>query len=75
MNDLSPKRLDKFRAYRARKKAAGLREIRMWIPDIRTKECWDASVRCANILRNAPEEAETVEFFEALHTENPGMWD
>lgn len=35
MNDLSPKRQDKFRAYRARKKAAGLREIRMWIPDFR----------------------------------------
>jgi hypothetical protein len=33
MNDLSPKRTDKFKAYRARKKAAGLREVRMWVPD------------------------------------------
>ena len=34
MNDASPDKQDKFRRYRARKKAAGLREIRMWVPDI-----------------------------------------
>ena len=34
MNDASPARHDKFRAYRARKKAAGLREVRLWVPDI-----------------------------------------
>jgi hypothetical protein len=38
MNDLSPKRVDKFRAYRARKKAAGLSEVRMWVPDVNTPE-------------------------------------
>jgi hypothetical protein len=35
MSDASPARHDKFRAYRARKKAAGLREVRMWVPDVR----------------------------------------
>ena len=30
----APPRHDKFRAYRARKKAAGLREIRRWGPNI-----------------------------------------
>jgi hypothetical protein len=64
MTDLSPKRHDKFRAYRARKKAAGLREIRRWVPDVRTREFWEASVRCAEILKN-----------ERLHAEDPGMWD
>lgn len=34
MNDSSPDRQDKFRRYRARKKAQGLREIRMWVPDV-----------------------------------------
>jgi hypothetical protein len=34
MNDLSPNRTDKFKAYRARKKAAGLKELRMWVPDV-----------------------------------------
>lgn len=36
MNDLSPERQNKFRAYRARKKAIGLREVRMWVPDVRS---------------------------------------
>lgn len=34
MNDASPKRQDKFRAYRQRKKARGLREVRLWLPDV-----------------------------------------
>lgn len=35
MNDASPDRQDKFRRYRARKKAQGLREIRLWAPDVK----------------------------------------
>jgi Protein of unknown function (DUF3018) len=34
MNDMTPVRQDKFKAYRARKKAAGLREVRMWAIDL-----------------------------------------
>jgi Protein of unknown function (DUF3018) len=34
MNDLIPNRTDKFKAYRARKKAAGLKELRMWVIDV-----------------------------------------
>jgi hypothetical protein len=34
MNDASPNRQNKFARYRARKKAQGLREIRMWVPDV-----------------------------------------
>lgn len=34
MNDLSPPPQDKFRRYRARKKLKGLREVRMWVPDV-----------------------------------------
>jgi hypothetical protein len=75
MTDLSPKRHDKFRAFRARKKAAGLREIRMWVPDVRTKEFWEASVRCAEILKNDPSDEETMQWIEALQSEDPGMWD
>lgn len=75
MTDLSPKRHDKFRAYRAKKKAAGLREVRMWVPDMRTQEFWEQSVRCAEALKNAPEEAETTRFIEALIGEDPDFWD
>lgn len=75
VNELSPKRHDKFRAYRARKKAAGLREIRMWVPDVRTKEFWERSVRAAEVLRGDPGEEETMCWIEALYAEQPGMWD
>ncbi|HEU0044624.1 antitoxin MazE-like protein [Sphingomonas sp.] len=36
MNDASPARHNKFKAYRARKKAAGLHEVRLWLPDTRS---------------------------------------
>ena len=75
MTDLSPKRHDKFRAYRARKKAAGLREVRMWVPDVRSKEFWEQSVRCAEALKNDPGEEETMRWIEAMQAEDPGMWD
>ena len=75
MNDQSPKRHDKFKAYRARKKAAGLREVRFWVPDVHTKEFWEASVREAEALKNCPGEEETMQWIEALHAEDPGMWD
>ena len=75
MTDLSPKRQDKFRAYRARKKAAGLREVRMWVPDVRSKEFWEQSVREAEALRKCPGEEDTMRWIEALNAEDPGMWD
>lgn len=75
MNDASPQPQDKFRAYRARKKAQGLREIRMWVPDMNAPAFWERSVLAAAILRDAPEEEETMLFIEALQADNAGNWD
>jgi Protein of unknown function (DUF3018) len=75
MNDLSPERTDKFRAYRARKKAAGLREVRMWVPDVNASGYWERSVLAAAILRDAPEEEETMRFIEAMQADCAGDWD
>jgi hypothetical protein len=75
MNDLTPKRQDKFRAYRARKKAAGLREVRLWLPDVRSKEFREQAKRCAAALRDHPSEDDTMQWIEALQAEDPGMWD
>lgn len=72
MNDHSP---SKFARYRARKKAQGLREIRMWVPDVKAPGFWERSVAAAAILRDAPEEEETVRFIEALHSEDRDLWD
>ena len=75
MNDSSPERQDKFRRYRARKKAKGLREIRMWVPDVNAPGFWERSVLAAAILRDAPEEEETMLFIEALQASDPEAWD
>jgi hypothetical protein len=75
MNDLSPKRTDKFRAYRARKKAAGFKEIRRWVWDVNSPAFKAQLEREAEILRNAPEEEETLRFIEALQAEDPELYD
>ncbi len=75
MNDLTPDRQNKFARYRARKKAQGLREVRMWVPDVKAPGFWERSVRAAAILRDAPEEEETMCFIEALQAEDHEIWD
>lgn len=75
MNDSSPERQDKFRRYRARKKAQGLRELRMWVPDVNAPGYWERSVLAAAILRDAPEEEETMLFIEAVQAEDSELWD
>ncbi len=74
MTDLSPSQVDKFRRYRARKKAEGLREVRMWVPDVTAPAFWERSVRAAAALRDAPEEEDVMLFIEALHAEDR-PWD
>lgn len=73
MNVHTPKP-DKHKAYRARKKAAGLKQVRMWVidadaPGFREK-------LAADIARiNASEsERETVAFIEAMMEEDAPNW-
>jgi hypothetical protein len=73
MNDLSPDRQSKFARYRARKKAAGLRQIRMWVPDVNAPGFWEQSVREAAILRDAPEEQDALDLIEAALAEDPEL--
>ena len=56
--------ISKFARYRARKKAKGLREIRTWVPDVRSPAFQAQARREAEILRGAPEEQETLDFIE-----------
>jgi Protein of unknown function (DUF3018) len=64
MADLDPPR-SKFAAYRARKKAAGLREVRRWVWDVNSP-AFIEQLRCeAKILKDAPEQAEATNFIEA----------
>ncbi len=72
MNDLSPERIDKFRTYRARKKAAGLREVRMWVPDVNAPEFQQALDAQIERINTSEDEREVMIFCEAHAAE---VWD
>ena len=67
MNDQSPGRTNKFKANRARKKAMGLKQVRLWVPDVNApgfQEKLDAEIAAINaaedsktVLRSADESA------------------
>lgn len=69
MNDSSPTRQDKFRAYRARKKAKGLREIRMWVPDVNAPGFQEKLAADMRALRGTQEEQDILKWTEALRAE------
>ena len=70
MNDASPTRQDKFRRYRERKKAAGLRQVRMWLPDVNAPGFREEAERQAGLLRGTKGEKEALEWTEALRAES-----
>lgn len=74
MNDSSPGRQDKFRRYRARKKAAGLREIRMWVPDVNApgfQEQLDRETAAINASRSS---REALDWIEGVIADDPGFY-
>lgn len=74
MNDVTPVRDDKFSRYRAAKRAKGLREVRMWVPDVSSPEFKAQAKREATILRGAPEELEALDFIEATMAEDSELY-
>ena len=66
MNEASPSRQSKFARYRARKKAQGLREIRMWVPDARAPGFKEEAERQAKLLRGTKGEREILRELDAL---------
>lgn len=60
---------DKFSAYRARKRTAGLRELRMWVPDLESTEFRTEAARQAARLDQSDEEREISAFMEAAAAE------
>ncbi|SFP35199.1 antitoxin MazE family protein [Sphingomonas rubra] len=74
MNDASPGRYDKFRAYRARKKAAGLREVRLWLPDTRSPEFQAEAKRQAALLNHSQDEQDAIAMMDRLAAEARDDW-
>ncbi len=68
----APPSQSKFQAYRARKKAAGLREVRIWVPDTRTPEFRVEARRQAALLDHSADEREAAETMRQLAAE---AWD
>jgi len=74
MNDASPERQDKFRRYRARKKAQGLREIRIWVPDVNApgfQERLDGQIARINASRSSQE---ALDWIEAAVADDPDFY-
>lgn len=57
--------LDKFRRFRANQKEAGMKLVRVWVPDPHSPEFAAKARREAELLRGAPEEQEALDFIEA----------
>ncbi|MEO6247081.1 MAG: antitoxin MazE-like protein [Sphingomicrobium sp.] len=66
MNEASPPRHDKFRAYRERKKAAGRREVRLWLPDVRSPTFISEARRQAALLDHSSDEQEAANTMRTL---------
>ena len=56
--------LDKFQQYRASRQMAGMRLLRVWVPDPRAPGFQDEARRQAALLRDGAEEAEALAFIE-----------
>ncbi len=70
----SPARHDKFRTYRARKKQAGLREVRLWIPDMRSPEFIAEAQRQAALLDQSDDERAAAAMMRRLGDESRADW-
>lgn len=57
--------LDKFRRYRATRRAHGMKLLRVWVPDPHAPGFHEEAQRQASLLRGAPEECEALDFIEA----------
>ncbi len=65
MNVHTPKP-DKYKAYRERKKAAGLKQVRLWTIDINAPGMREKLAADAERLRGLESEREAMDFLEAL---------
>ena len=57
--------LDKFQRYRAALCARGMKLLRVWVPDSHAASFRQEAERQASLLRDAPEEADALDFIEA----------
>jgi hypothetical protein len=57
--------LDKFQRYRATRRGRGMRLLRVWVPDPHAPGFREEAQRQSQLLRDAPEEREALDFIAA----------
>jgi Protein of unknown function (DUF3018) len=57
---------EKVRAYRARMRAKGMRQIQIWVPDTRSPAFAAEAERQSRLIANSPGEAEDQAFVDAI---------
>jgi Protein of unknown function (DUF3018) len=65
MNTETPGKLSKFQRYRAGKKAAGFKEVRLWVRDPNSPQFKAEMKAFCHWQRNSKDEREAMEFIEA----------
>ena len=58
--------VSKLRRYRRRQRLQGMKQIRLWVTDPTASGFVVEAERQARLLRGAPEEAEALDFIEAI---------
>jgi hypothetical protein len=66
---------DKFRRYRAKKKAQGLREVRLWVPDVHAPGFQERLDREIAAINASEDEAAVLRWCEAAAVESWNMPD
>lgn len=74
MNDASPARTDKFRRYRDKKKAQGLREVRMWVPDVNTPGFQERLNRQIAAINARSSSGEALDWIEEVIADDPEFY-
>lgn len=74
MNDHSPVLADKFRRYRDRKKAQGLREIRMWVPDVDAPGFQDRLDREIAAINASMSNREALDWIDGVVVDDPEFY-
>lgn len=74
VNDQIPDSTNKFRRYREKKKAQGLRELRMWVPDVDApgfQERLDREIAAINASRS---NREALDWIESVLADDPEFY-
>lgn len=57
---------ERVSAYRARMRAQGLRQVQIWVPDVRAPEFADEAHRQSSLVAAADRDGDDMEFVEAI---------